>query len=118
MFSMSMMSSFFLVLVLLFNVNNVNGTLFFKQNYQHKQFHSVHDKNDGIETVADAKDSVFMTMPHRPPKLNEDIIFEKLTMSSKVSLDCENNQITILENKIIDDYIEERKVLKSLGYIK
>jgi phosphoenolpyruvate synthase/pyruvate phosphate dikinase len=47
-----------------------------------------------------------------------DIIFEKLTMSSKVSLDCENNQITILENKIIDDYIEERKVLKSLGYIK
>jgi len=47
-----------------------------------------------------------------------DLIFEKLTMSSKISLDCENNQITILENKIIDDYIEERKVLKSLGYIK
>jgi phosphohistidine swiveling domain-containing protein len=47
-----------------------------------------------------------------------DIIFEKLTSSSKVILDCENNQITILENKIIDDYVEERKVLKSLGYIK
>jgi len=47
-----------------------------------------------------------------------DIIFEKLTMSSKISLDCKNNQITILENKIIDDYVEERKVLKSLGYIK
>ena len=48
-----------------------------------------------------------------------DIIFEKLTMSSKISLDCKNNQITILENnKIIDNYVEERKVLKSLGYIK
>jgi len=47
-----------------------------------------------------------------------DVIFEKLTSSSKIILDCENSQITILENKIIDDYIEERKVLKSLGYIK
>lgn len=47
-----------------------------------------------------------------------DAIFEKLISASKVILDCENNQITIVENEIADEYIEERKVLKSLGYIK
>jgi len=47
-----------------------------------------------------------------------DAIFEKLISTLKVNLDCENSQITILENKITDKYIEERKVLKSLGYIK
>ena len=50
--------------------------------------------------------------------INSEDIFEKLTSSSKVILDCENNQITIVENKVRDEYVEERKVLKSLGYIK
>ena len=47
-----------------------------------------------------------------------EILFEQLVLSSMVLLDCENNQIVILEQKVDDEYIEERKTLKSLGYIK
>ena len=47
-----------------------------------------------------------------------EILYEKLSSSSKVELDCKNNQIFILENKKIDQYVEEKKILKSLGYIK
>ena len=47
-----------------------------------------------------------------------EILFEQLILSSVVLLDCENNQIVILEHKVVDEYIEERKALKSLGYIK
>ena len=47
-----------------------------------------------------------------------EILYEKLSSSSKVELDCNNNQIFILENKKIDQYVEEKKILKSLGYIK
>ena len=45
-------------------------------------------------------------------------LFEQLVLSSKILLDCKNNQIVILEHKVDDEYIEERKALKSLGYIK
>lgn len=47
-----------------------------------------------------------------------EIIFERLILSSKVLLDCKNKEIIILEHKKHDEFVEERKVLKSLGYIK
>ncbi len=47
-----------------------------------------------------------------------EVLFEKLQTSSKILLDCNNKEILILENKKIDDEIEARKILKSLGYIK
>ena len=47
-----------------------------------------------------------------------EILFEKLLFSSKILLDCENKQITILEYDTIDEDIEAKKKLKSLGYIK
>ena len=47
-----------------------------------------------------------------------EILYDKLIQSSKVRLDCANEQIMILEHEIEDEYAEEKKVLKSLGYIK
>lgn len=47
-----------------------------------------------------------------------EIIFEKLVFSNRILLDCKNKEIVILEHKKHDDYVEERKILKSLGYIK
>jgi len=47
-----------------------------------------------------------------------DILFEKLLDSSKVMLDCKNQQIIILEHHKNDEYVEEKKMLKTLGYIK
>ena len=47
-----------------------------------------------------------------------EILYDKLIQSSKVRLDCTNEQIMILEHEIEDEYAEEKKVLKSLGYIK
>jgi len=47
-----------------------------------------------------------------------ELLFEKLKSSMKIQLDCKNQQIFVLEHKKSDDYIEERKILKSLGYIK
>ena len=47
-----------------------------------------------------------------------EIIFDYLSTSSKIFLDCKNHQTMIVENKENDQYTEERKVLKSLGYIK
>ncbi len=47
-----------------------------------------------------------------------EILFEKLLFSSKVLLDCKNKEIVILEHSKHDEYIEERKMLKTLGYIK
>jgi len=44
--------------------------------------------------------------------------FNKLLSSSKIQLDCKNQQIFILEQKKEERYIEEKKALKSLGYIK
>jgi hypothetical protein len=46
------------------------------------------------------------------------MLYDKLIQSSKVRLDCVNEQIMILEHEIEDEYIEEKKVLRSLGYIK
>ena len=45
-------------------------------------------------------------------------LFNKLLLSSKIELDCKNQQIFILEQKKEDLYVEEKKALKSLGYIK
>ena len=50
--------------------------------------------------------------------LRPEILFEKLLNSNKVLLDCKNTQIIILEHTIHDEYLEEKKILKSLGYIK
>ncbi len=45
-------------------------------------------------------------------------LFEKLSTSNKILLDCENEQIVILQSKIHDEFMEEKKILKSLGYIR
>ena len=47
-----------------------------------------------------------------------EILYEKLKFSSKVMLDCKNEEIIILENNNNDEMIEVRKTLKLLGYIK
>jgi len=47
-----------------------------------------------------------------------EIMYEKLLLSSKVLLDCENKQVVILEHEKSDEIIEVRKTLKSMGYIK
>ena len=47
-----------------------------------------------------------------------EIIYEQISNASKIYLDCKNEQITILENIKIDEFSEQKKVLKSLGYIK
>ena len=47
-----------------------------------------------------------------------EIIFQKIDNSKKILLDCENRQIIVLENLKNDQYTEEKKILKSLGYIK
>ena len=47
-----------------------------------------------------------------------ELMYEQLKNSSKVLLDCKNQEILILEYSVKDDKIEARKILKSLGYIK
>ena len=47
-----------------------------------------------------------------------EVVYDYLLNSSNLLLDCKNHQIMILENKAIDQFTEERKLLKSLGYIK
>lgn len=47
-----------------------------------------------------------------------EIIFERLYHAKKVMLDCKNQQIIVLQHEREDDYVEEKKILKSLGYIK
>ena len=47
-----------------------------------------------------------------------DILFEKLLKAKKVLLDCKNEQIIVLDNKIFDEEMEVKKTLKSIGYIK
>jgi glutamine kinase len=47
-----------------------------------------------------------------------EILYEKLKFSSKVMLDCKNEEIIILENNNDDEMAEVRKTLKLLGYIK
>ena len=47
-----------------------------------------------------------------------DILFEKLKISAKISLDCKNKDILILDYKKRNNFSEEKKLLKSLGYIR
>ena len=47
-----------------------------------------------------------------------EVLYEKLVKSSKLTLDAKNQQIIILEYKKDDDYADEKRLLKSLGYIK
>jgi len=47
-----------------------------------------------------------------------EMIYEKLKDASKIMLDCKNNQIIVLEHKKHDEFFEQKKILKSLGYIK
>ena len=47
-----------------------------------------------------------------------EILFNKLKMSSKINLNCKDKDILILEYNVKNDYFEEKKILKSLGYIK
>ncbi len=47
-----------------------------------------------------------------------EIIFNAIYHASKVLLDCKNQQIIILEHEKRDEFFEQKKVLKSLGYIK
>ena len=47
-----------------------------------------------------------------------EILFNKLKMSSKINLNCNDKDILILEYNVKKDYSEEKKILKSLGYIR
>jgi|APSaa5957512535_1039671.scaffolds.fasta_scaffold00837_17 glutamine kinase len=47
-----------------------------------------------------------------------ELLYDKLLNCSKIYLDCKNSQVTILEHEKSDKYIEEKRLLKSLGYIK
>jgi hypothetical protein len=47
-----------------------------------------------------------------------ELLYEKLKHASKIHLDCQNSQIIIIEQTKSDKYAEEKRVLKSLGYIK
>ncbi len=47
-----------------------------------------------------------------------EILYEKIASASEVMLDCKNQQIIILKQEYSDEFMEEKKALKSLGYIK
>jgi len=47
-----------------------------------------------------------------------EILYQKLQSASKILLDCDNAQIVILEHSKSDRYVEEKRILKLLGYIK
>jgi len=47
-----------------------------------------------------------------------EMLYNQLMNSTKILLDCKNNQIIFLESKNKDEFFEEKKILKSLGYIK
>jgi len=47
-----------------------------------------------------------------------ELLYEQLKHTSKIHLDCQNSQIIILQQTKSDKYAEEKRVLKSLGYIK
>ena len=47
-----------------------------------------------------------------------EIIYEKLILASEIMLDCKNQQIITLKQEQMDEFMEEKKALKSLGYIK
>ena len=47
-----------------------------------------------------------------------ELIFNNLKTSRKITLDCKNEKIVILQYDKNDEFLEEKKVLRSLGYIK
>jgi len=47
-----------------------------------------------------------------------EFLFEKLLAANKILLDCKNEQIIFLESENPDEFIEQKRILKSLGYIK
>ena len=47
-----------------------------------------------------------------------DILYEQLSKATKIMLDCKNQQIIVLEKEEEDSFSEEKKMLKSLGYIR
>ena len=47
-----------------------------------------------------------------------EIIYEKIDDAEKILLDCDNQQIIVLEKFKNNEFVEEKKILKSLGYIK
>ncbi len=47
-----------------------------------------------------------------------EIIYEKLMLASEIMLDCKNQQIITLKQEQMDEFMEEKKALKTLGYIK
>jgi hypothetical protein len=47
-----------------------------------------------------------------------ELLYSDLEKASKILLDCENTQIIILQQTKSEKYVEEKRVLKSLGYIK
>jgi len=47
-----------------------------------------------------------------------EILYNNLTFASKVALDCKDKELLILEHTKLDEDIEAKKALKSLGYIK
>lgn len=47
-----------------------------------------------------------------------EIIYEKLILASEIMLDCKNQQIITLKQEQVDEFMEEKKALKTLGYIK
>ncbi|WP_428325002.1 PEP/pyruvate-binding domain-containing protein [Nitrosopumilus sp.] len=47
-----------------------------------------------------------------------EVLYNAVSQSSKILLDCKNEQVISLEQKKNDEFFEEKKILKSLGYIK
>jgi len=47
-----------------------------------------------------------------------DLLFEQLQNAGKIMLDCKYQHVIILQHKKENKYLEEKKLLKSLGYIK
>jgi phosphohistidine swiveling domain-containing protein len=47
-----------------------------------------------------------------------EIIYEKIDDAEKILLDCDNQQIIVLEKFKNNEFTEVKKILKSLGYIK
>jgi len=47
-----------------------------------------------------------------------ELLFQKLKISEQVFLDCKNQEISIQKYRKNDKFLEEKRILKSLGYIK
>ena len=47
-----------------------------------------------------------------------EMLFEKIKIAELIFLDSNKEKINIIEYSEKDDYLEEKKLLKSLGYMK